>query len=118
MGSIAKTLLSFRRRLCNIIYMRVSAKFYIKIRVSKASVDTMSWEIAQIKKRLNDFLGYGDETQRSVETSFEHTSSHQVAHRNGLHNGMNTFFICAICGTKMKKRLLTTEAYQEKRGIL
>ena len=49
MGSIAKTLLSFRRRLCNIIYMRVSAKFYIKIRVSKASVDTMSWEIAQIK---------------------------------------------------------------------
>ena len=62
--------------------------------------------------RLNDFLCYGDETQRSVEASSEHTSSHQVAHRNGLHNGRKTFLFVQSSEALYQQRLLTPESYK------
>ena len=60
--------------------------------------------------RLNDFLCYGDETQRSVEASAEHTSWLQVARRNGLHNGMKMHLFVQSKGALYNPRILTPES--------
>ena len=54
--------------------------------------------------KANNITGYHFETPEYLEDGVD-----LVIHKT---------FICEICGTKMKKRLLITEFYQEKRGIL
>ena len=66
----------------------------------------------ELRKLLVNTLCCGDETQRSVEASCEHTSSHQVAHRNDLHNGMNTFLFVQSSEALYQQRLLTPESYK------
>ena len=71
----------------------------------------------EVRKLLVNTLCCGDETQRSVEASCEHTSSHQVAHRNDLHNGMKTFLFVQSAEALYQQRLLTPESYVARKSL-
>ena len=71
----------------------------------------------ELRKLLVNTLCCGDETQRSVEACCEHTSSHQVAHRNDLHNGMKTFLFVQSAEALYQQRLLTPESYVARKSL-
>ena len=88
----------------------------MQIRVSNSSFELCPARLHK-PKHLNDFLCNGDEKQRSVEDSSEHTSSYQVAHRNGLHNGMKMFLFVQSAEALYQQWLLTPESYALKKAF-
>ena len=71
----------------------------------------------EVRKLLVNTLCCGDKTQRSAKASCEHTSSHQVAHRNDLHNGMKTFLFVQSAEALYQQRLLTPESYVARKSL-